>query len=159
MKEKTYEELDSRGFFAIGIENGKTIQNIGSLLRTSILMGANYVFTIGERYRHQKTDTCRSTRHIPCFHYADWDDFRRHVPQNTDIVGVELDNRATPLERLVHPSRAIYLLGAEDVGLSDIALKQSRYLIKMNTKWSLNVACCGSMIMWDRFLKEQMRKG
>lgn len=151
-----YEDRDSRGFFAIGIENVKTLANLGSLWRTAILMGASYVFTIGEKYVQQKTDTCKAPRHIPCFNYKDWNDFRVHVPQNCDIVGVELDYRAKKLESFCHPPRAIYLLGNETVGLSQIATQQCRYLIQLSTKWSLNVACCGSMIMWDRVLKESL---
>lgn len=156
--EKKYDEVENRGFFAIGIEYAKRQQNVGSLYRTAVLMGASYTFTIGERYTRDLTDTCDSVKSCPNFFFKDWNDFRSHVPNKVDIVGIELEDRAIVLERFHHPSRAIYLLGSEDIGLSDIAKKQCRYLIKMSTKYSLNVACCGSMIMWDRFLKQEMRK-
>jgi len=34
------------------------------------------------------------------------------------LVCVELDERATPIQEFKHPQQAIYLLGAEDHGLT-----------------------------------------
>jgi hypothetical protein len=63
----------TRGFFAIGIVNGKTHQNIGTLLRSAYLYDAAFVFTIGKRYDRQASSStsvrcrCRtsSTRSAP----------------------------------------------------------------------------------------------
>ena len=158
MKEKTYEDRTSRGFVGIGIYNGKFYQNIGSLFRTAIQLNCNFVFTIGERYTHQRTDTMKCGRHIPIFNFKDWKDFREHLPNNCEIVGVEMVDRAIPLEKFRHPKRAIYLFGGEDCGLSKEAIKKCRYIIKMPSpnNVSMNLSSAASAVLWDRHLKLSM---
>jgi len=72
-------------------------------------------------------------------------------------VGVELDDKAKSLSEYKHLERCIYLLGAEDNGLSKKALNYCHQLIKIdyqNMVSSLNVSTAGSIIMYDRFNKE-----
>jgi tRNA G18 (ribose-2'-O)-methylase SpoU len=52
-----------------------------------------------------------------------------------------------------HPDRAIYLLGAEDRGLSQEALEISDHIVEIPTKYCLNVASTGSIILYDRLSK------
>jgi len=40
-------------FFGIGIQNGKTPENLGVLWRTAQNLGASFIFTIGKRYANQ----------------------------------------------------------------------------------------------------------
>ena len=69
------------------------------------------------------------------------------------IVGIELTDTAMPLEAFKHPRSCVYLLGAEDHGLTNEALVKSQHIIKFNTPKSLNVAVAGSIIMYDRSVK------
>ena len=101
-----------RGYYGIGIYNGKNVANIGTLWRSAAILGADFIFVIGKRYRKQCSDTMNTPRHIPLYHYDDWNDFFKHVPYDCPVVAVELDENSIPLESYNHRERCIYLLGA-----------------------------------------------
>lgn len=139
-------------YFGIGIQNGKTPENLGVLWRTAQNMGAHFIFTIGNRYQKQSCDTHKAAHSIPYFHYQTFEDFYAHLPKGARLVGVELDDSAVELEEFNHPRRCVYLLGAEDHGLSRIAIDKSHFLVKFKSTKSLNVAVAGSIVMYDRQL-------
>tara|TARA_B100000809_G_scaffold179903_1_gene177519 strand:+ start:4601 stop:5059 length:459 start_codon:yes stop_codon:yes gene_type:complete len=142
-----------QGFFGIGIQNGKTPENLGVLWRSAQNMGASYIFTIGNRYAKQACDTHKAVGAMPYFHYESFDDFYKHIPKGAQLVGVELDETAVSLETFEHPRRCVYLLGAEDHGLSNKAIEKSLHLVKFDTPQSLNVSVAGSIVMYDRSAK------
>lgn len=145
---------DMRGYFGIGVINGKCEANIGTLWRSANIMGAQFIFTIGRRYpKKQSTDTMQTPRHIPLFEYETWEDFKKNIPRDCEVIAVELDERSKPIETMKHPERAIYLLGAEDRGIPDIVLQDCKRIIQLPGKHCLNVSVAGSIVMYDRFLK------
>ena len=137
-------------FFAIGIQNGKTPENLGVLWRSAQNLGASYIFTIGNRYAKQACDTHNAVKSIPYFHYDTFDDFFNNLPKGARLVGVELTDNAESLEVFNHPRRCVYLLGAEDHGLSKQAIEKSHFLVKFKSQLSLNVSVAGSIVMYDR---------
>ena len=142
-----------QGFFGIGIQNGKTPENLGVLWRSAQNMGASFIFTIGNRYAKQACDTHKAVGAMPYFHYDTFDNFFKNLPKGAMLVGVELDKKAEQLETFEHPRRCVYLLGAEDHGLSKTAKEKARFLVKFKSELSLNVSVAGSIIMYDRQLK------
>ncbi|GAB7255762.1 RNA methyltransferase [Polaribacter sp. OB-PA-B3] len=142
-----------QGFFGIGIQNGKTPENLGVLWRSAQNMGASFIFTIGNRYAKQACDTHKAVGAMPYFHYETFDDFFKNLPKGAMLVGVELDEKAVQLETFKHPKRCVYLLGAEDHGMSKIAIEKSHHLVKFKSELSLNVSVAGSIIMYDRQAK------
>lgn len=141
-----------QGFFGIGIQNGKTPENLGVLWRSAQNMGASFIFTIGNRYAKQACDTHKAVGAMPYFHYDTFEDFYAHLPKGAMLVGVELTEEAVPLETFHHPWRCVYLLGAEDHGLSRKAIEKAHHLVKFNSQLSLNVSVAGSIVMYDRNL-------
>ena len=139
-----------RGYFGIGIENTKTKANIGTLWRSAYGLGASFIFVIGDRYKHQASDTVKAERHIPMYHYDTFDEFYKNIPQDCSLIGVELHNRARELSGYGHPERAVYLLGAEDSGLSNQAIDKCDSMIQFESKHCLNVSVAGSIVMYDR---------
>jgi len=139
-------------YFGIGIQNGKTPENLGVLWRTAQNLGASFIFTIGNRYESQACDTHNAVKAMPYFHYQTFDDFFENLPKGARIVGVELTDDSEDLETFHHPRRCVYLLGAEDHGLSKIAMGKSHFLVKFKSEKSLNVAVAGSIVMYDRQL-------
>ncbi|MDB9755976.1 RNA methyltransferase [Winogradskyella sp.] len=137
-------------FFGIGIQNGKTPENLGALWRTAQNLGASFIFTIGNRYAKQASDTHNAVKSMPYFHYDNFDDFFNNLPKGARLVGVELTDKAVALETFHHPRRCVYLLGAEDNGLTNEAIEKSHFLVKFNSQLSLNVAIAGSIVMYDR---------
>ena len=142
-----------QGFFGIGIQNGKTPENLGVLWRSAQNLGASFIFTIGNRYAKQACDTHKAIGAMPYFHYENFNDFFNNLPKGAMLVGVELNEKAVQLETFEHPKRCVYLLGAEDHGLSKIAIDKSHHLVKFKSELSLNVSVAGSIIMYDRQAK------
>jgi len=142
-----------QGFFGIGIQNGKTPENLGVLWRTAQNLGASFIFTIGNRYSKQASDTHKAVGAMPYFHYDTFDDFYKHLPKGALLIGVELTDEAEALEKFKHPRRGVYLLGAEDHGLSKQAIEKSHKLVKFSSALSLNVSVAGSIVMYDRNTK------
>lgn len=140
-----------RGYFGIGIENTKTAMNIGTLLRSAFNFKAAFVFTVGKRYSRQSSDTLNTWKHLPLFNYETIEDL--HIPHSCQLVGVEIAESAENIITFKHPERAIYLLGAEDSGLTKAAIKRCHKLIQIPTNRCLNVAVAGSIIMYDRAAK------
>lgn len=138
-------------YFAIGIEHCKTEHNIGTLWRSATLFGAAFIFTVGRRYHQQASDTCDTWRSIPMFHFDTVDDLVAHLPYACPLIGAELDERATPVERFRHLDRCAYILGAEDHGLTRDTIARCHGLIQLPGHFSMNVAVAGSIIMYDRW--------
>lgn len=137
-------------YFGIGIQNGKTPENLGVLWRTAQNMGASFIFTIGNRYAKQGCDTHNAVKSMPYYHYDTFEDFFNHLPKGARLVGVELNDRAEDLETFHHPRRCVYLLGAEDHGLSKAAMEKCHYLVRFKSEKSVNVAVAGSIVLYDR---------
>lgn len=142
-------------FFGIGIQNGKTPENLGVLWRSAQNLGAHFIFTIGNRYAKQASDTHNAVKSMPYYHYDTFEDFFKNLPKGVRIVGVEMTENSEPLETFHHPRRCVYLLGAEDNGLTKEAIDQSHFLIQFPSKMSLNVAVAGSIVLYDRTRKKE----
>lgn len=142
-----------RGFFEIGIIRGKTVENVGTLWRSAYQMGASGIFTVGQRYPKQASDTLKTNRHIPLRTYIDIDAMLDAMPLECLLVGVEMGGK--PLQNFVHPERAIYLLGAEDNGIAATVLARCHHHIALPSvrTASYNVAVAGSLVMFDRQCK------
>jgi tRNA G18 (ribose-2'-O)-methylase SpoU len=147
------EQLNNRGYFGIGIEHTKNELNIGTLYRTAHIFGAAFIFTIGKRYKKQGSDTTKSYKHIPLYHYLTFDEFYKNMPFDCRLVGIEIADNAIPIREYKHPERCIYLLGAEDHGLSTRALKTCHDIIVLPGNLCLNVSTSGSIVLFDRINK------
>lgn len=107
------------------------------------------MFTIGRRYKNQSSDTYKTARHVPLYHFLDFDDFQTHRPLDCQLVGVELSDRAKSIPGFVHPQRSVYLLGAEDHGLPADVQANCQHIVTLQGG-SFNVAVAGSIVMYDR---------
>jgi tRNA G18 (ribose-2'-O)-methylase SpoU len=147
------QEYEAEGFFGVGILNSEQENNIGTLWRSAYVLGASFVFTIDRKYRKQATDVTRAWTKIPLYHYGSFEDFKRHLPYSTQLVGVELTPDATPIAAFSHPTRAVYLLGSESIGLPERVLSECHSVISLPGNFSLNVAVAGSLVLYDRHAK------
>lgn len=146
----------SKGIFGIGAIGMKTSENYGTLFRSAQIMGANFVFLIGCRFKKQPTDTCRSYNNIPTYTFETFEDFYKNgIPYGTQLVGIELTPMSTKIEDFDHPKKAIYLLGAEDNGISKAVLSKCHHVIQLPGDYSLNVSVAGSIVMYDRIQKQK----
>ncbi|KAL3897629.1 MAG: hypothetical protein SGPRY_013014, partial [Prymnesium sp.] len=144
---------EEEGYFAVGIVRGKKAENHGTVWRSAYQMGAAFTFTIGARFSRQAADTTESWKEVPAFHFADFDGFALSAPFGAQMVAVEMGG--TPLHEFVHPTRAVYLLGAEDGGLSSAVCRAAHHRITIPSvrTASFNVAVAASIVMYDRLCK------
>ena len=147
-------DLSSKGYFGIGIDHPTTAHNMGTLWRSAAILGASFIFTIGKRYAKQACDTHNAVKAIPYFHYDTFEAFYENLPKGARLVGVELDDAAEDLETFHHPQRCVYLLGAEDHGMTKKAMEKCHHLVKFKSEKSLNVSVAGSIILYDRGLNK-----
>lgn len=141
------------GYFGIGCLNMKNNLNYGTLFRTAQIFEADFIFLIGKRFKKQPSDTMKSWRHIPTFSYETFDQFMKGRPFDCQLIGIEMTESATPIKDFKHPKQAVYLLGAEDTGLSEEALSACQDVIYLPGARSLNVAVAGSIVLFDRINK------
>jgi len=144
------------GFFGIGIYHAKTAANFGTLWRSAYQLGASFLFTIGCRFKKYATDTTKSWTKIPMFQYPDFEHFAKTAPYCAPWIGIELSKQAVSLSTFSHPKRAVYILGAEDTGLPRSIKEacQSVVFIPTARYASFNVSVAGSIVMHDRFSKQ-----
>lgn len=147
--------MNNGGYFGIGLYHPKHEVNQGTLWRSAYAFGANFAFTVGRRFTRQASDTPKAYHHVPMFNFADLDDLIGHLPYDCMFVGVELDEKAHPLDRFVHPRRCCYILGAEDHGLTPAVTSRCHSLVVVpGLKMCLNVATAGSLVMYDRMIQK-----
>lgn len=140
----------SGGFFGIGILNGKTPENVGTLWRGAYQLGADFIFTVSRRYSPQHSDTYKTWRHVPLWRFASVAQLRNVLPRECLLIGVE--EGGTDLPSFSHPERCAYLLGAEDHGLTDEARAACHSVVTIPAirQQSYNVAQAGTLVMYDR---------
>jgi hypothetical protein len=65
---------------------------------------------------------------------------------------VEITEDAAPLPSFRHPLRAAYIFGSERFSLSPAVLARCRYVVKIPTRFSINVGMAGAIVLYDRML-------
>lgn len=138
-----------KGFFGIGVYHPQHECNVGTLFRSAMAFGADFLFTIGKKYKLQPGDTPNSTKSVPYFHYKTLDEFKRFSPKDCRLQLVEIADKAVPLPRLTHFDRVAYMLGSEGGGLPT-ELLDNYPIITIPTAIYLNLAVAGSIVMYDR---------
>jgi hypothetical protein len=141
-----------RGYFAVGVDGISKPMNLGNLLRISHAFGASFFFTIDGKVRLSDAQSDTSQRRGPSA------DLRfRHgggfpPAQGCRIVGVEITDDAVDLPRFRHPLRAAYVFGSERMSLSPATLARCEFVVKIPTKFSINVGMAGAIVMYDRLV-------
>lgn len=142
-----------RGYFGIGAEEISKPIDLGALMRTSHAFGASFFFTLNAHPKVREAynaDTSRSFEHMPYYPYDSLDDLR--LPKGCALVGVELTDDAVELPRFQHPAAAAYVLGRERGSLSPELIARCKHVVKIPTKFCLNVGLAGALVMYDRLL-------
>ena len=150
-------ERPPRGYYGVGIEGGKYSVNMGSLWRIAQSFHADFVITIGARYpmKRVRTDTSDALKHVPMFEFPTVEAFLAARSPRCRLVAIELLPTATPLSAYTHPERAIYLLGAEDRGVSDELLAQcDEQVVVEGGRFCCNVAVTAAIVLWHRIQQQ-----
>jgi tRNA G18 (ribose-2'-O)-methylase SpoU len=144
----------TRGYFGIGAEGVSKSANVGALLRTAHAFGASFCFTLGTGFdarAGRSADTADTPAHVPLWRFDDAAALQ--LPKNCLLVGIEIHEDAAELPSFRHPLSAAYVLGPERSSLSPALLSRCDHLVRIPTRFSLNLAVAGALVLYDRLLQ------
>lgn len=139
-----------KGYFAIGIEGASKPMNMGNLIRSAHAFGAAFVFSVNAhaKLRAARSDTSRTQDSVPWYDWDTPDDLI--LPKNCQTVGIELLDAAVDLPSFTHPRCAAYVLGPERGALSPAMRDKCHHIIRIPTRFCINVQIAGAVVMYDR---------
>ena len=141
-----------RGYFGVGVDGISKPMNLGNLVRIAHAFDASFFFSVAPRLNLAKanSDTSNAEGVIPFYKFDHPDDFR--LPLDCRLVGVEITDDAIELPRFRHPTRASYVFGAERYSLSPQMVAKCEFVVKIPTRFSINVGMAGAITLYDRML-------
>jgi tRNA G18 (ribose-2'-O)-methylase SpoU len=141
-----------RGYFGVGVDGVSKPMNLGNLLRISHAFDASFFFTLNARVKlsDAQSDTSRAPGHLPFYQFSNMADLR--LPTDCRLVGVEITDDAVELPRFKHPLRAAYVFGGERLSLSPAMRKACEFVVKITTRFSINVGMAGAIVLYDRLI-------
>jgi tRNA G18 (ribose-2'-O)-methylase SpoU len=74
------------------------------------------------------------------------------LPRDCKVVAIELLDEAVDLPSFAHPQRACYVLGRERGAVSKDLIARADHVIRIPTKFCINVGLAGAIVMYDRVL-------
>jgi tRNA G18 (ribose-2'-O)-methylase SpoU len=140
-----------RGYFGIGAEAISKPMNMGALMRTAHAFGASFTFSVGAAPAIRiayNSDTSKSASHVPYYPWTTIDDMK--LPKGCKLVGIELTDEAIDLPTFHHPMSAAYVLGGEARDLSPEMQSRCTHIVKIPTRFCLNISLAGALVMYDR---------
>jgi tRNA G18 (ribose-2'-O)-methylase SpoU len=144
----------SRGYFGLGVEGVSKSANVGALLRTGHAFGAAFCFTVGAGWdsrASRSADTSDTPAHVPFWRFEGVEQIS--LPRECVLVGIELQPDAVELPSFRHPLNAAYVLGPERSGLSAELQARCRHIVRIPTRFALNLAVAGAIVLYDRLLQ------
>lgn len=147
----TTNPTDIRGYFGVGVEGISKPMNAGAIFRTAHAFGAGFAFTVAASYPERiggYADTSKSTEQIPFYQFPDIGSMI--LPDGCRLVGVELCENSIDLPSFRHPSKAAYILGPERGSLSPAMTEKCEFVVKIPTKFCVNVSVAAAIVMYDR---------
>ncbi|MGB0920225.1 MAG: TrmH family RNA methyltransferase [Alphaproteobacteria bacterium] len=142
-----------RGYFAIGMEGLSKPGNFGTLKRSAHAFNAAFAFTVNAHIRkfgEDYSDTAHSDAQIPVYEFENAE--KLLLPKGCQLVGIELTDEAIELPSFRHPPQAAYVLGPERGSLSPTMLERCAHIVKIPTKFCINVGQAGVIVMYDRIV-------
>ena len=141
-----------RGYFGVGVEGVSKPMNLGNLVRIAHAFDASFFFSVAPRLKlsDANSDTSRAQGALPFYSFEHPGDFR--LPLGCRLVGVEITDDAVELPRFRHPACAAYVFGAERYSLSPQMLSLCEFVVKIPTRFSINVGMAGAIVLYDRLI-------
>ena len=140
----------------IGLINPKSPGNVGAVMRAAGCFRVDAVYYTGGRYNRAakfNMDTKNVRRHIPLTGVANLLD---HVPENMNIVCVEMVEGAAALPGYQHPEKAFYIFGPEDGTISQEIIDSADAVVYVPTAGCMNLAAAINVVLYDRLSKSDL---
>ena len=141
----------TRGYFGVGVQGISKSANAGALFRSAHAFGASFVFSIApaiDLKEARRADTSESHKQLPLYVFPSVAEMS--LPRGCRLVGVELMDDAIDLPSFRHPEQAAYVLGPEKGSLSPDLVAACDFVVKIPTRFCVNVSVAGAILMYDR---------
>ena len=138
----------------IGLSNPKSPTNVGAILRAAGCFSAHAVRYTGTRHDRAAqfiTDTQKVNQRIPATRV---NSLLETLPDDTQVICIELVEGAIALPEFVHPRRALYLFGPEDGTLDQTLVDRADAVVYIPTQGCLNLAATVNLVLYDRLCKD-----
>ncbi len=141
-----------RGYFGIGAEGISKPMNLGNLIRSAHAFGASFVFLVDMHYTAESalSDTSLAEYQLPLYRFPSVDALV--LPRSCVLIGIELLDEAIELPSFRHPLNAAYVFGPERGSLSPEMLARCAHIVRIPTRFCINLAVAGAIVMYDRML-------
>jgi tRNA G18 (ribose-2'-O)-methylase SpoU len=142
-----------RGYFGIGVEDISKPHNAGNLMRSAHAFGASFFFAVApdiDFHGLRQSDTSEAAFHMPFYQYPTVEALE--LPRGCRMVGIEFLPEAEDLPSFRHPIQAAYVFGPEKGNLSPGMLARCDDVVKIPTKFCVNVGVAGALVMYDRMI-------
>jgi tRNA(Leu) C34 or U34 (ribose-2'-O)-methylase TrmL len=147
-----------RGYCAVALANPRDSKNVAHALRACGAFGAAFLAYTGTRYAKSPVDAQKAYRHMPLLHAGDEPDAVLSViPYDCVPVVIEIHPRSRPLESYTHPERALYIFGPEDGSVPATVMARCRDVLRIQSKFCLNLAAAVNVVLYDRAAKGSLR--
>jgi tRNA G18 (ribose-2'-O)-methylase SpoU len=140
-----------RGYFGIGAEGISKPMNLGNLIRSAHAFGASFVFLLDPHDTiSAPSDTSQAEKQLPLYRFGAVEELV--LPKGCALIGVELLDLAIELPSFRHPLNAAYVFGPERSSLSPALVARCDHLVRIPTRFCINLAAAGAIVMYDRML-------
>jgi tRNA(Leu) C34 or U34 (ribose-2'-O)-methylase TrmL len=142
-----------RGYFGIGVEGISKPMNLGNLMRSAHAFDASFFFTVNAAFNAREvaqSDTSAATQHVPLYVFDRPEDLL--LPRGCRLIGIEFTEESVDLPSFKHPLMAAYVLGRERGSLTPETQARCDAVVKIPTKFCVNVATAGAIVMYDRVI-------
>lgn len=141
-----------RGYFGIGAEAISKPMNLGNLIRSAHAFGASFAFLVDAHYTIDaaRSDTSDAEKQLPVYRFDRPEELT--LPRSCQLIGVELLDEAVDLPSFRHPLNAAYVFGPERGSLSAGLVARCEHVVKIPTRFCINLAAAGAIVMYDRTL-------
>lgn len=141
-----------RGYFGIGAEAISKPMNLGNLIRSAHAFGASFAFLVDAHYtvREARSDTSQAEKQLPVYRFDSPNEMV--LPKSCQLIGVELMDDAVDLPSFRHPLNAAYVFGPERGSLTPDMIARCDHVVKIPTRFCINLAVAGAIVMYDRTL-------
>ena len=141
-----------RGYFGVGAEGISKPMNLGNLIRSAHAFGASFVFTVDAHYTVAEalSDTSQAEKQLPLYRFDSVEQLV--LPNRCALIGVELLDEAIELPSFRHPLNVASVFGPERSSLSPAMVARCEHGVKVPTRFCINLAVAGAVVMYDRML-------
>ncbi len=126
--------------------------NLGNLIRSAHAFGASFAFLVDAHYtvREARSDTSQAEKQLPVYRFDSPTEMV--LPRSCQLIGVELLDDAVDLPSFRHPLNAAYIFGPERGSLTPDMIARCDHVVKIPTRFCVNLAVAGAIVMYDRTL-------